>query len=220
MSPEPNEQRKERFARIRRAKWFLRFMPRRARFHRYPLIGRFADFARKRDYLWSFRTESVRPALYVGAIVALLPLLGIQIGVAFVLALIFRANVMVLVGLQFITTPFTAPPLYYGTYHVGLVAMEAVGFDTHLHVVENDEALIQELESIDESLSESKRTWSQRWGTTMLALMVGGIVVGGVVGLALDLVWRFASGQADARRLRRVGQKRHSDSTPARAPPK
>ena len=220
MSPEHNEHRKERFARIRRAKWFLRFMPRRARFHRYPLIGRFADIARKRDYLWSFRTESVRPALYVGSIVALLPLLGVQVAIAFVLALLFRANVMILVGLQFITTPFTAPPLYFGTYHVGLVAIEAAGFDTEPHMVHDNDALIQELESIDQSLGEPERTWSQRWGTTLIALVVGGLIVGSLVGLTLDIIWRFASGQADARRLRRVGQKLHSDSTPARAPPK
>lgn len=220
MSPEHHDNRKERFARIRRAKWFLRFMPRRARLHRYPLIGRFADMARKRDYLWSFRTESVRPALYAGAIVALLPLLGVQIAVAFVLALLFRANVMILVGLQFITTPFTAPPLYYATYHVGLVAIEAVGFDTEAHIVQDDAALIEELESIDQSLGEPERTWPQRWGTTLIALIVGGLIVGGLIGLALDIIWRFASGQADARRLRRAGQKLHSDSTPARAPPK
>ncbi len=220
MSTEHHEHRKEHFARIRRAKWFLRFMPRRARFHRYPLIGRFAEMARKRDYLWSFRTESVRPALYVGAIVAMLPLLGVQIAVAFVLALLFRANVMILVGLQFITTPLTAPPLYYGTYHVGLIVMETVGFDTHPHVVQNDEALIEELESIDDSLGRPERTWSERWGMTLFALALGGIIVGSVVGVVLDLVWRFASGQADARRLRRVIQKRRSDSTPTRAPPK
>jgi uncharacterized protein len=220
MSPPPHEQRKERFARIRRAKWFLRFMPRRARFHRYPLIGRFADMARKRDYLWSFRTESVRPALYVGAIVALLPLLGVQIAVAFVLALLCRANIMILVGLQFITTPLTAPPLYFATYHVGLATMESVGFDTKPHEVQNDQALIEELESIDQSIGKPQRTWSQRWGTTLIALVVGGMIVGSVVGLILDIIWRFASGQADAHRLRRAGQKFRSDSTPSRAPPK
>ena len=162
----------------------------------------------------------MRPALYVGSIVALLPLLGVQVAIAFVLALLFRANVMILVGLQFITTPFTAPPLYFGTYHVGLVAIEAAGFDTEPHMVHDNDALIQELESIDQSLGEPERTWSQRWGTTLIALVVGGLIVGSLVGLTLDIIWRFASGQADARRLRRVGQKLHSDSTPARAPPK
>ncbi len=32
------------------------------------------------------------------------------------LALVFRANFVVMDGLQFITTPFTAAPIFYGTY--------------------------------------------------------------------------------------------------------
>ena len=219
MSPEYQEQRQQRFARIRRAKWFLRFMPRKARFHHYPLIGRFADMARKRDYLWSFRTESVRPALYAGSIVALLPLLGIQIAVAFVLALLFRANVMLIVGLQFITTPFTAAPLYYGTYHVGRASIEAIGFNTTNQMVQDEASLIKELASIDQSLSTDNSTWLSHWGTTILALVVGGVIVGSIVGALLDLIWRIGSSRADARRLRQLEQKLHSGSTPPVSPP-
>lgn len=220
MSPEHHEHRQKRFARIRRAKWFLRFMPRKARFHRYPLIGRFADFARKRDYLWSFRTESVRPALYIGSIVALLPLLGIQVAVAFVLALMSRANVMLLIGLQFITTPITAPPLYYGTYHVGRIVMEAVGFEPTAEHVGSEAALIEELETMDESIAAPDQKWSNRWGSTIVALMVGGLVVGTFVGFVLDMIWRFASGRAEARKIRRAVQKMDSGSTPSPTTPK
>ena len=220
MSPEHHEHHQTRFTRIRRAKWFLRFMPRKARFHRYPLIGRFADMARKRDYLWSFRTESVRPALYIGSIVALLPLLGIQVAVAFVLALMSRANVMLLIGLQFITTPITAPPLYYGTYHVGRVVMEAVGFEPTAEHVGSEAALIQELETMDKSITAPDQKWSTRWGSTIVALMVGGLVVGTFVGFVLDMIWRFASGRAEARKIRRAVQKMDSGSTPSPTTPK
>ena len=220
MPPEHHEHRQKRFARIRRAKLFLRFMPRKARFHRYPLIGRFADMARKRDYLWSFRTESVRPALYIGSIVALLPLLGIQVAVAFVLALMSRANVMLLIGLQFITTPITAPPLYYGTYHVGRVVMEAVGFEPTAEHVGSEAALIQELETMDKSITAPDQKWSTRWGSTIVALMVGGLVVGTFVGFVLDMMWRFASGRAEVRKIRRAVQKMDSGSTPSPTTPK
>lgn len=220
MSPEHHEHRQKRFARIRRAKWFLRFMPRKARFHRYPLIGRFADFARKRDYLWSFRTESVRPALYIGSVIALLPLLGIQVAVAFALALMSRANVMLLVGLQFITTPITAPPLYYATYHVGRAAMEAVGFEKVPQHVESEAALIQELETMDQSITVSDQKWSDRWGGTIVALMIGGLIVGSLVGFILDIIWRYGSGRAEARKIRRAVQKIDSGSTPSPTAPK
>mgnify|MGYP006169032103 FL=1 len=220
MPPEHHEHRQKRFARIRRAKLFLRFMPRKARFHRYPLIGRFADMARKRDYLWSFRTESVRPALYIGSIVALLPLLGIQVAVAFVLALMSRANVMLLIGLQFVTTPITAPPLYYGTYHVGRVVMEAVGFEPTAEHIGSEAALIQELETMNKSITAPDQKWSTRWGSTIVALMVGGLVVGTFVGFVLDMMWRFASGRAEVRKIRRAVQKMDSGSTPSPTTPK
>ena len=73
MPPEEHIAREERFARLRRLKQFLRYMPRRAVFHKYPLIGRFADAARKRAYLWSFKTANLRPSFYAGSILSLLP---------------------------------------------------------------------------------------------------------------------------------------------------
>ena len=176
--------------------------------------------ARKRDYLWSFRTESVRPALYIGSIVALLPLLGIQVAVAFVLALMSRANVMLLIGLQFITTPITAPPLYYGTYHVGRVVMEAVGFEPTAEHIGSEAALIQELETMNKSITAPDQKWSTRWGSTIVALMVGGLVVGTFVGFVLDMMWRFASGRAEVRKIRRAVQKMDSGSTPSPTTPK
>ena len=62
MPPEEHQAREARFARLRRLKQFLRFMPRRAVMHKYPVIGRFAEAARKRAYLWSFKSTHVRPS--------------------------------------------------------------------------------------------------------------------------------------------------------------
>lgn len=223
MSPEHEQRsRQERFARIRRAKWLLRFVPRRARFHRYPIIGRFADIARKRDYLWSFRTESVRPAIYAGSILALMPVLGIQTPIAFLMALLLRANVMVLVGLQFITTPITAPPLYYATYHVGRTTLETVGFDTQSHQATDQDELFREIEALEEEGLEDQTVAPappRRWTTMIYSLVTGGFIIGGIAAVILDVVWRFLSGQADARRIRKV-QTRHSDSTPPMGSPK
>ncbi len=222
MSADHEKKRHERFARIRRVKWLLRFVPRRARFHHYPLIGRFADIARKRDYLWSFRTESVRPGIYAGSILALMPLLGIQTPIAFLLALLLRANVMVLVGLQFITTPITAPPLYFATYHIGRTTMEAVGFDTKSHQVADQDELFREIEALDGEADAAAATTpapAKRWTTLLYSLVTGGFILGGATAIILDLIWRFLSGQLDMRRIRRA-QNRHSDSTPTRAPPK
>src|SRR3546814_1580974 len=49
----------------------------------------------------------VLPALYVGCVLSLLPVYGIQFGLALIFALLVRGNITVLMGLQLITNPFT-----------------------------------------------------------------------------------------------------------------
>jgi uncharacterized protein len=228
VSDESPDQQHARFARIRRAKWLLRFTPRRASLHRYPFIGRFADFARKRSYLWSFRTDQVRPALYAGSIIALLPILGVQIPVAFVLAIIFRSNVMLLVGLQFITNPFTAWFIYPATYQVGRTVIEATGFGSSIEVSPSDHAYLspEALASYEpddgnhEHLPHVRHRWTQRLGTAINALVLGGVIVGSALGLVLDLIWRFSVSRAGGDRgppVRRRGDR--SGSTTPRPPP-
>jgi hypothetical protein len=72
------EHRRQRHSRVRRAKAFLRYMPRRAAFHRYPFIGRFAQMARARPYLWSMKPRNLTTAFYAGSILSLLPVFGVQ----------------------------------------------------------------------------------------------------------------------------------------------
>ncbi len=234
MTAEDHHHRKEHFARIRRTKLFLRFMPRKAVFHKYPFIGRFADVARKRSYLWSFKTPEVRPALYVGSILAFMPALGVQLPAAFLLALLLRLNVMVLGGLQFITNPLTAPAIYYGTYQLGKAVIDASGFGRSIEVVEDATPYVApespfgktpatageaRVPSADDAPFEIK--WSRVLGTTFNALIIGGVLAGLAAGGVLDLLWRFGAARA-ARHRERVAARRlaRSHSTPPRPPAK
>ncbi|MDO8541055.1 MAG: DUF2062 domain-containing protein, partial [Opitutaceae bacterium] len=106
----------------------LRFMPRRAVFHKYPFVGRWAAFARREQYLWSFRRGPIRRAFYAGSVLSLLPLMGVQLAVGLVLAIVVRANYMVLGALQFITNPFTAIPVYGATFWLGRRVLRSIGF--------------------------------------------------------------------------------------------
>lgn len=115
--------------RIRRVKRWLRPLPRRATIHRYPVLGWFAQTARKRIYLWSFRTEQAVPALYAGCILSLLPIYGIQLPLAFVLAILLRANLPILAGLQLITNPFTVIPIWFTLYQIGRQALSLIAID-------------------------------------------------------------------------------------------
>jgi uncharacterized protein (DUF2062 family) len=192
-----------RFARVRRAKFWLRFMPRRARFHTYPIVGRFAAFARKRNYLWSFRYEQLRASFYAGSILALMPLYGLQLPLAFLVCLLFRTNFMILGGLQFITNPVTIAPVYFGTYKLGMWVMDSSGFghsdapatlpaDQSLALpgtgLEPTSALDDE-ELHDPATGEPR--WSSRFGTRINALILGGLITGALLGAVLDLLWRW-----------------------------
>lgn len=233
MTAEDHHHRKEHFARIRRTKLFLRFMPRRAVFHKYPLIGRFADMARKRSYLWSFKTSEVRPALYIGSVLSFMPAMGVQLPTAFLLALLFRANVMVLGGLQFITNPFTAPGIYYGTYRLGKAVIDASGFGRSIEVVETsepytapaDRPLSAEPSSpsappVDSDEAPTEIKWTRLLGTTFNALIIGGALVGLLCGGLLDLLWRFGASRASVHRARVAARRARSLSTGPTAPPK
>jgi uncharacterized protein (DUF2062 family) len=118
------------FARIRRAKFWLRFMPRRARFHTYPVVGRFASFARRRSYLWRFNYPQIRPAFYLGSVLTLLPIPG-QIPLGFLLCLLFRTNFMIMASLQFVSNTATVVPFFYGTYKLGAITLDLTGLTPH-----------------------------------------------------------------------------------------
>jgi uncharacterized protein (DUF2062 family) len=129
----------------------------------------FAIFARKRAYLWRFQRSFVIPSLYVGSILAFLPFYGLQIPLAFGAALIVRANLPVMIGLQLITNPLTAAPIYIFTYKVGRLLLE------HLSVGTGDQQMI---------------------GQTANSLMVGGVVSGLLFASVLDVVSRVLAYRA------------------------
>lgn len=184
-----------RHRRIRRAKQFLRFMPRRAMFHRYPFIGRFAALARKEQHLWSIRRGPMRRAFYLGSVLALLPLLGVQLLVGLALAVIARANFMVLGGLQFITNPFTAVPIYGATFLLGRKFLHVLGFE--VQGARPPEGWQQM--SLTEILQHIG--FGTAIGHGAICLVVGGIICGLVLGGTLDLVYHLglkAAGQPPA----------------------
>ncbi len=200
MSPAPEHcpVRKERFARIKRVKHLLRFMPRRAVLHKYPLIGRFAEAARPRAFLWSFKPAHMRPALYAGSILSLLPLMGVQLPLAFALSLMFRANFMVLGGLQFITNPVTATPVYYATHQLGRKVITFTGYGESLPAADPTDPVLPLGEDDATPSSPDMEPppapggvhWTSRLGTAINALILGGVLSGAALGLLLDILYR------------------------------
>jgi len=209
MPPEDSrEEQTDRHGRRRRAKKLLRFAPRRAMLHKYPVIGRFADFARRRSYLWSFRLQHLRPSFYAGSILSLLPVMGVQLPAALVLSLVLRGNFMVMGGLQFITNPFTAAPIYYATHQIGAKVIQLSGFGQSVETIEtpvlpseekSGEQEIPQFETAKEAPPERGSVhWTRRVGNAINALVIGGTIAGTLLGGALDLLWRWAHRTPDS----------------------
>ena len=129
MTADEAELKETKWRRIRRVKWWLRLLPRRSNIRRYPILRFFASAARKRSYLWSFRVENAIPAIYAGSILTLMPIYGIQVPCAFLLALLLRANLPIFIGLQVVSNPLTAVPLWLADYQVGRIVLGVVGIE-------------------------------------------------------------------------------------------
>jgi uncharacterized protein (DUF2062 family) len=192
---EPPHRQAERFARIRRVKQMLKFMPRRAVLHKYPLVGRFAEMARKRAFLWSLKYEHMRPSFYAGSILSLLPVMGVQLPLALLLSLLLRANFMVMGGLQFITNPFTAAPIYYATHQLGVYVITTAGFGEALPAADPNETVLPLADEHDgpapaRKAEPTRPSRVRRIGTAINALIVGGVISGAALGLVLDILYR------------------------------
>ncbi|MFP4540019.1 MAG: DUF2062 domain-containing protein [Opitutales bacterium] len=118
-----------RRSRVVRVKRMLRWMPRRANMHRYPVLKWFGVPARQRAELWSFRTRNAVPAIYAGLLLALTPLYGVQLPLSVLLAFWLRANLPILCGIQFITNPLTVFPIYFSAFHIGRITLQLVGLE-------------------------------------------------------------------------------------------
>lgn len=157
-------QRLLKIRRLRIKRWLKPF-PRRSNIHRYPIIKRFEKFAKRHTFFWSYKRPNIRAALYVGSVITLLPLVGLQIIIGFFIAWIFRANLTITVALQFLSNVFTAAPIYILTYSVGMMPLKI--------------------------LSMGQITIAN----TMLAVVIGGVVCGLALGLVLDLLYQLGHWQ-------------------------
>lgn len=190
MTLEERQLRAIKFRHIRRTKWWLRRLPRRARLRRYPIIKFFAHYALRRPYLWSFRSEHVTPAIYAGFILTLLPLYGIQILLAFLLALLLRAHLPILLGLQVVSNPITVFPIWYADYQIGRLFLGLVG-------VETSKLQQSELYSMLESLLSG--AWNHQleillavFAVTCTGALILGIFCGAIASFSYKIVTRRA----------------------------
>lgn len=109
----------KRRERMRFLKKILRPLPRRSNLERYPIVKYFAAPARRRDYLWSFHRRDVVRGIWIGWIIALIPIYGIQMACAFIACFLLRGNCLVAMLIQWVTNPLTIAPILLSQYFVG-----------------------------------------------------------------------------------------------------
>jgi uncharacterized protein (DUF2062 family) len=177
----------EKRRRIRRLKRWMRPLPRRSNMHRYPVLSWFALAARKRIYLWSFRPEQAVPALQVGCILTLLPIYGLQLPLALILALLLRANLPILAGLQLITNPFTVLPIWFALYQIGRMTLGLLAIESSPFGKNEIDLLINNF-------------FSGNWGNNLDTLLsvfsitsLGGIIIGTFVGVISGNIYKYVA---------------------------
>ena len=180
---------KERRRRIRLVKKWLKPLPRRSTVHRYPILKWFGESAKKRSYLWSFRSREMIPAIYLGMVIALMPLVGVQmLVVTFFAIFLFRANLPMLIGLQWISNPLTMGPIYFADYQIGIALMEMIGL----------EPVINSILQPDYDWAHFK--WSDLSGLldTFPPMLLGGLVLGSFAGLVGVAFYKYLAKKSKA----------------------
>ncbi|MEC7394261.1 MAG: DUF2062 domain-containing protein [Verrucomicrobiota bacterium] len=172
-----------RFERIRRLKKWMRPLPRRSNVHRYPILKWFSKTAYDRSYLWSFRGKTIIPALFWGLWIAMLPIVGLQMLVVFLLAILLRANLPVIVALQWISNPLTMGPIYFADYQIGMTFLGLVGVDYQRN-----------------KLLKRNYDWSDFNFSDLLALvdtlppmMIGGSIIGIFLGVVAVFLYKLSA---------------------------
>lgn len=209
MINEISELKRRRHRRIRRVKRWLRPLPRRTNIHRYPLLNRFARIARKRSYLWSFRVRDAVPAIYAGCIVALLPFVGFQLVLAFLLALWLRANLPILVGIQFISNPLTLIPILLANYMVARHLLSVFG------VLVPPLSRSEVVAMLNNVSSGQWGTLFERFGSVLGVTSLGALLIGLFAGLIGSTVYRIVASRTAASYLllkKKILERKDSDS--------
>jgi uncharacterized protein len=141
-----------------RERWFLRVFGQRI-----------AD-----PQLWTLHRRAVTYAFGAGLAICFVPL-PIHMLLAGTVALIWRLNIPVLYGTTFLMNPFTAVPVYYVAYRVGVALLHAPRH--HFHFVASWEWLRHGLTPV--------------WQPFIVGCIVCALFAGLLGWLSLEVVWRW-----------------------------
>ena len=156
--------------------------------------------------------ERIAKGLATGLFISYLPLIGIQMILAWAAAALLRANKIVAVLCVWISNPFTIVPIYYPSYILGRWLF---GLSSKKHLIDPEEIedLFEETLSFYRLLTEfhDMAFWKEVSSALMkigLETFVGGIIFGSVVAAA-GYTLGYHSVIAYRRRKQKKKEKRH-----------
>lgn len=124
--------------------------------------------------LWHLTKHSVAGAFFIGIFCAFLPI-PLQTVLAALLAIIFKRNLALSVGLVFITNPLTMPPIFYFNYLVGTWILNDPTLYSQLHINDLWSWLVKNFDDIGKHL--------------ILGSVINGLIFGYLGYMIIHLFW-------------------------------
>ncbi|TDG13999.1 DUF2062 domain-containing protein [Seongchinamella unica] len=136
--------------------------------------------------LWHINRYSASMAFFVGLFIAFMPIPG-QMLVAAALAVLFRCNLPLSVGLVWITNPVTLPPIFFLAYKLGAmiigVPLQPLKFELSFYW------LTHRLEDV--------------WQPFLLGCLLCGLFFGSLGYFVINILWRLRVARMMRERRRR-----------------
>jgi uncharacterized protein (DUF2062 family) len=116
-----------------------------------------------------------------------MPLYGIQIPSAFLLALLLRANLPILVGLQVVSNPLTILPIWFAAYQIGQMILSVIGL--RVDPLNREEVSIL----LDNFINAAWDDKFDNLATVFSVTSLGAIVMGIFFGLTASFAYRIVA---------------------------
>ena len=113
----------------------------------------------------------------------MLPIVGVQMLVVFFIALVVRANLPIIVAIQWISNPISMGPIYFADYQIGMVFLHLLGID-----YERNRLLNSEYNWSEFTLADLKTLLD-----TFPPMLVGGSIIGISVGVVSVFLYKLVS---------------------------
>lgn len=155
-------------------KFLKRYLPDHEKIRNHETLNRLFGKLLHDPNLLHINRRSVSGAFFVGISMAFVPV-PIQMALAAGLAIYYRVNLPISVGLVWITNPFTMPPMYYFCYELGQLILGGTLEDVTFEL----------------SIEWLQTVLTEIWQPFLLGSFIAGMVSATVGMVTIRLLWRL-----------------------------